>query len=123
MEKFITYDEYMDLINEFRSIYQELDKPIIPDAIDLLKKCKSAKEFKNKKDFEKFLNSQKYFSASYSHCYYSLKDLKDSYSGKKTSAEDCILLFETGHLLVAVWDDKNSIGYILPSEDTKQYIR
>ena len=105
-----------------------IDKPIIPDAITILSNNKNAIKFTDKNEFESFLNTQKYFSASYSHCYYSVDDYEDSrkggerwrrdYTGISEADRGCVLLFETGHEPVAIWDEMNKIGYILPKEFT-----
>lgn len=89
--------------------FDSIDEPMIPDAITLLSKNNSSIKFTNKNDFDNFLNNQEYFSASYSNCLY-----PDSVEFEK----DCVIVFETGHELVAAWDDKNSIGYILPENKT-----
>lgn len=103
-----------------------IDKPIIPDAINALSKEPNAVKFNDKANFDNFLKEQKYFSPSYSHCYYSIEDLEASYRGesewrdgsKGISEADkgCVMLFETGRELVAIWDERNRVGYIVPSE-------
>jgi hypothetical protein len=83
----------------------------------------SGKLFNNKIEFKNFLDTQRYFSASYSHCFYSPEEEAQwSRNGSKYTDDDSaqsIMLFETGRELVAVWDNKNSIGYIVPSQRNK----
>jgi len=103
-----------------------IDKPIIPDAIKVISSDKDSIKFTDKNKFNSFLEKQKYFSASYSHCYYSMDDYTASCDGDKRFRDGCIgiseadrgciMLFETGRKLVAVWDEKNKIGYIIPSK-------
>ena len=102
----------------------KLNNPIIPEAIGVLSSNPDAVQFNDKASFEDFLNQQHYFSASYSHCYYSEEDLDASRNGdpkfregtKGVSEADkgCVMLFETGRELVAIWDEKSQVGYILP---------
>jgi len=98
--------------------------PIIPDAIQVMSKNPSAIKFTNKNEFDDFLKKQKYFNASYSHCYYSKEDYELSKKGdsrfmeKNTGVSEsnrgCVLKKDSGDL-VAIWDEKNQIGYIVPS--------
>ena len=107
-----------------------INKPIIGDAIHALEQTPDVVKFTDKNQFEQFLNQQKYFSASYSHCYYSPEDLELSYkgdakfrngsSGVSEADRGCVLLFNTGHNLVAAWDESQKVGYILPQEIVKQ---
>jgi len=94
--------------------------PIISDGILLLSENPDSVKFNNKVDFENFLSQQKYFSASYSHCFYTPEEYQNwSKNGSKYEdfdSEQSVMLFETGRELVAVWDNKNSIGYIIPSK-------
>jgi len=108
----------------------KLDEPIIPQAIRIMEADPRAVQFNDKISFQNFLKQQQYFSASYSHCYYSEEDLqmareghpkfRDGHDGTKGISEadkGCIMLFETGHELVAVWDEKNQTGYVVPSKN------
>jgi len=99
--------------NIYRSKYghMTIDKPIISDAITLLSQNSNAVEFSDKSEFDVFLNKQPYFSASYSHCYYTEEDMEAN-----KPADNCVLLFETGREVVAVWDDINKIGFVLPKQ-------
>jgi len=100
-----------------------VDQPIIPDAIEVISKNPNAVEFSDKQSFDNFANQQKYFSASYSHAFYTPEERQEwSRNGSQYSdpdSENSILLFETGHEIVQVWDNKNSIGYVIPSESLK----
>lgn len=98
-------------IYQNKNNYLTLDKPIISDAIKILSENPDAIKFENKQEFEQTLSNQRYFSASYSHAFQTIED----YSSRN-SDEQSILLFETGHKLVAVWDNVNSIGFILPTK-------
>jgi len=107
--------------------HKTIDKPIIPDAVNVISKNPNAVKFTNKSEFDNFLDKQKYFSASYSHCFYSIDDLEASHRGepewrdgsRQISETDkgCVLLFETGHEPVAVWDEKNNVGYVVPKNN------
>lgn len=107
--------------------YETIDEPIISDAIKILSKNPNAIKFNNKQEFNDFKNKQKYFSPSYSHCYYSHDDLEASRRGEpewrdgntriSEANKGCVLLFETGRELVAVWDDMNKIGFVLPKNN------
>lgn len=114
------------LINE-NNIYKNqhsietINMPIIPDAINVLSKNNNAIKFTDIDEFKSFLNEQRYFSASYSHAYDSMGDYKNN-----NPNESSILLFETGHEIVATWDSTNNIGYIIPDDkkinsDNKKY--
>jgi hypothetical protein len=98
-----------DNIYQSKYGHTTLDKPIISDAIKILSENPKAIKFNNKQEFEQVLNNQKYFSASYSHAFQTIEDYNN-----RNSDEQSILLFETGHEIVGVWDDINSIGFILP---------
>jgi hypothetical protein len=89
--------------NIYRNKYDliTIDKPIIEDAIKALGSFNNVKKFTDEKRWKKFLDSQKYFQISLSRAYH----------GNKKS-ENSIIAFETGHELVAVWDDENQIGYV-----------
>jgi hypothetical protein len=116
---------------EYSNIYTDkyfkttIDKPIIPDAIKVISSDKNSIKFTDKNKFNSFLKKQKYFSASYSHCYYSMDDytascdgdkrFRDGCTGVSEADRGCVMLFETGEL-VAIWDEKNKIGYIIPSK-------
>lgn len=115
---------FTDFINENANIIANkynittVNDPIVPDAITVMSNIPEAINFTDRKKFDAYLDKQTYFSCSYSHCYYTKEDLQKSHKDGtyKNPAENCVMLFETGHELVAVWNDKNSIGYILPSK-------
>lgn len=88
--------------------YKTIEKPIIPDAILVLSQNENAVEFNNKEEFTDFLNNQRYFSASYSKAFDTMEDYNEM-----NENTDSILLFDTGHELVAVWDSNNNIGYVV----------
>lgn len=102
------------------------NEPIISDGLQVISKNKNAIKFNNKSEFESVLSKQKYFSASQSHCYYSTEDYLASQKGDEkfmnknvgTSEADngCVMIFETGHELVALWSEKDKVGYIIPSD-------
>lgn len=85
----------------------KLNDPIVGDGIDILKNIKSADKFSNKKQFDKVLKAQDYFSASASKTFLSADDLKN-----RKESENSVILKNTGEL-VAVWDDSKQIGYIV----------
>lgn len=70
-----------------------IDKPIIEDALALMMIDLRASEYSDRKLFDKVLDETRYFSASYSHCRYRDSDEND---------EGSVMLFETGHELVAL---------------------
>lgn len=95
-----------------------INKPIIPDAVTVLSKNNQVIVVNSKSEFKQISDAQTYFSASYSHCFYSL-DEYNAWTQKhviEARAEGSIMLFETGHEIVQVWDDKNQIGYIIPKK-------
>jgi len=100
-----------------------ISEPIIPDAIQVVSQNSNAIEFTDKQSFDEFANQQQYFSASHSHCFYSVEEKQEwSRNGGKYSdpdSEQSVLVFETGHKPVQVWDNKNSIGYVVPSESLR----
>jgi len=106
--------KYYEKVSKIKNAIK-LSEPIIPDAIKLISKSQDATKFTNRSKFDKFLDNQKYFSASESHCFYNKKDLEDFHKGKKDSEKKCYILKDTGDL-VAVWDDKNNVGYIIQSK-------
>jgi len=101
-------------------------EPIIPDAIQVVSQNPEAIEFNDKQSFNEFANQQRYFSASHSHAFYSVEEKQEwSRNGGKYSdpdSEQSELVFETGHEPVQVWDNKNSIGYIIPSESLRKNV-
>lgn len=104
-------------MKQFKTKLEEnISSPIIPDAMSEMLQNKNAIQFHDKKKFDKFKNSQKYFSLSKSHCFYTKNDLELFHKGIKASEEKCEMAFETGHKLAYVWDDKNSRGFIIPSD-------
>ena len=92
----------------------KLGDPIAVDAIDILSKIKPAVKVTKRKDFDKLKKSQKYFSASMSRVFNTADDFKN-----RIENDDSVITKDVG-VLVAVWDDANSIGYIIPSDDTVQ---
>jgi len=100
-----------------------VNKPIIPDVVEILSQNPKAVKFTDKQSYDEFANQQQYFSASHSHAFYSPEEqLQWSMSGGKYSdpdSEQSDILFETGREPVQVWDNKNSIGYVIPSERNK----
>jgi len=87
-----------------------LQDPIVPDGIKILKKNEDAIKFTNRAKFMTAWGKEKFFSASESWSYQSAEDQK---AGKKD--EQSVIWHETGRQLVAVWDDKQKLGYIVPS--------
>jgi len=94
--------------------FDVLYDPIVPDGVTLMKSNKNSKKFEDRESFIRFLKEQKYFSASYSRCFQDITDLREDREDKES-----IMLFETGHELVAIWDDKQKVGYILPADLTR----
>jgi hypothetical protein len=107
-------------IYKSRDGYFTISEPIIPDAIEAISKHPEAIEFRDKQSFDEFADKQKYFSASYSHCFYSPEEKEEWHrNGNKhndSDSEQSVMLFNTGHELVQVWDNKNQIGYVVPSK-------
>ena len=91
-------------------------EPIIPDVVKILSKNPEAIQVNNKKEFKTLLDKQRYFSSSYSHCFYSIEEYNiwSKTHTKSPEAESSIMLFETGREPVGIWDEKNQIGYIIP---------
>jgi len=120
------------LLNENSNIYfnkyhiKTIDNPIIPDAIEIMSNNPDVIKFTHKGNFDEFLNKQRYFSASQSHCFYNIEDYESFHRGEDQWRRDntgiseadkgCLMLFETGHELAAIWDSRNSVGYILPKD-------
>jgi len=108
---------------------ETINKPIISDALMVISKDENAVKFTNKEEFNSFLEKQKYFSASYSHCYYSEEDyqaaqrgdekFRNGSTGISEADRGCVILFETGRELIAVWSEKDKIGFIIPSDSLK----
>lgn len=109
--------------------HETINYPIIPDAINVISKNPKAIKFNNRDEFKKTLKNQEYFSASHSHCYYSVDDMEasqrnepdwmDGNTNISEANKGSILLFETGKEIVAVWDERNNVGYIVPSKTQK----
>ena len=95
-------------LNKSRIHIPKLDKPIVGDAIKILSNIKSAEKYTNVNNFKSKLNSYKYFSGSLSHAY----DSQAKYKGGVPNLNS-VIMKDTGDL-IAVWDDVNSIGYIIP---------
>lgn len=102
-----------------------MERYIIPNAIAEISKNPKAIKFTNKKEFEQTLDKQRYFSLSAAHCYYSEADynlskqgdakFRDGYAGISEANRGCMLKFDCGEL-VAVWNEQESLGYIVPSK-------
>jgi len=118
------YDTENELIFEAYSENRKPSDPIIPDALNWISKNANAVEFTDKNEFTTFLKQQNYFSLRDSHCYYSKHDLelarrgdpkfRDGTTGVSEANRGCILQKDSGDL-VSVWDEQNSIGFIIPS--------
>ena len=101
---------------------------IIPNAMADIAKNSNAIKFTDKKEFETFLDKQRYFSLSATHCFYSEADhqlsrngdkrFRDGYTGISEADRGCVLNFDCG-TLVAVWNENESLGYIVPSKNQK----
>lgn len=126
--KYLKYfEKYSEIENSniFWNKYNSktIHTPLIPDAILVISENPNAIKFTDKKEFTEFSDKQIYFSASSSHCFYNEEEYKESVmrgNKKSEEAENSELLFETGHEIVQVWDDKNKVGYIIPSDRTKK---
>ncbi len=127
---------HLKRINEFlfegidwsnKNIYQKelgseptVREPIIPDALMIISNNPNAIKFNNFEEYKEFAEKQVYFSSSHSHCFYSIEN--ENYFHKNGSKhldpdeELSELLFNTGHEIVQVWDNKNQIGYIIPGK-------
>jgi hypothetical protein len=114
-----------DSQNIYNNKYGDLTikSPIIPDAIQILSKNKNAIKFTNKNEFDNLANKEKYFSASQSHCFYTPNEhqewLNNGNKYSDSDSENSKIVFDTGHRLVQVWDNKNNIGYIVPADKSK----
>jgi hypothetical protein len=119
---------YLDFINEGKSnIYQHkhgypsIEIPLIPDAIEVISKNKNAIRYTDKKEFEEFANAQRYFSAGYTHCFYTLDEYNQWHkNGSKYTdkdSENSKVLKQFGEI-IQVWDEKNHVGYVVPSDKT-----
>ena len=99
-----------------------VENPIIPDVLKILSKKDNAVKFTDKNEFDKFAREQKYFSASHTHSFYSEKEMENWKKNniKDPDSEKSDIVFETGHEPVQVWDNKNKIGYIIPSKSLKE---
>lgn len=127
-------EKELKLINEEIHVnsygIKTINKPIVGDALEVMSQNKKALKFTNKEEFNSFLDKQQYFSASQSHCYYSVEDLEASYKGEERFRDGsrgiseadrgCVMIFETGHELVAVWSQKDGVGYIVPGTREKR---
>lgn len=81
------------------------DKYSIERNYDIMSNFIFSKKFDNKQAFENYLQTQRYFSASYAHCHH---------EGESAPDDNSILLFNTGDV-VAVWDDRIGSGYVSPA--------
>ena len=119
-----TFKPKLNEDNIYRNKYliTTIDKPLIPDAVKILSNNKNALAFHDKSSFDSFANQQKYFSASQSHCFYTEDEYNEfSQNGSQYVDPDSkasTIVFETGHEPVQVWDNKNNIGFIVPSNKT-----
>jgi hypothetical protein len=95
-----------------------ISEPIIPDALMIISNNPNAIRFNNKEEYDEFASVQKYFSASHSHCFYSMENKEyfhkngSHYADSDEGLSD--VLFNTGRDIVQVWDNKNQIGYVVP---------
>lgn len=107
------YDEFLNELFE----YPKLKAPLVPDAVEFLKDMEGVITVRTKDEYEKVTGEQKYFSASHSHCFYTQAEYeKWSKKGSKyddKNSEESDILKNVGDL-VAVWDNKNKVGYVLP---------
>lgn len=98
-----------------------IKEPIIPDAVEVISKNPNVIKFTDKNNFDEFINKQQYFSASHSHSFYSPEEKEEwSQSGGKYTdpdSEQSDIIFNTGRELVGVWDNKNSVGYVVPNNN------
>ena len=120
LDKTFKLNEENIYLNKY--MIKTINEPIIPDAIEVISKNPNAIKFTNKSEYNSFAKNQQYFSASHSHSFYN-KEENDSFSqnGSKyddQDAEQSDILFETGHEIVQVWDNKNNIGFIIPADKT-----
>lgn len=99
-----------------------IEKPIIPDAIEVISNNPNATEFHDKGSYDSFASQQHYFSASHSHCFYTEEEYNEfSRNGSQyvdPNSKESDILFETGHEVVQVWDNKNNIGFVIPADKT-----
>lgn len=89
------------------------DAPIIQEAINYLKRDKASVVY-TKSLFKSSVMEADYFSASYSHCFYS-RDTHAIWNGDVTKneidANNSIYLLNCGKL-VGCWNERDKIGYI-----------
>lgn len=107
--------------------HMTISEPIIPDAIQVISDNPEAIQFLNKQEYDNFANQQKYFSASHSHAFYSPEEMEqwrksgNQYKDKDSELSD--ILFDAGHEVVQVWDNKNRRGYVVPSKRNKENLK
>ena len=93
-------------------------EPIIPDALMVISNNPNAIRFNNYEEYKEYSGKQKYFSASHSHCFYSQENKEYFHNNGSQHADPdeglSDILFNTGHEIVQVWDNKNQIGYVVP---------
>lgn len=95
-----------------------LNMPLIPDAVELIKRYDPL-VVHDIEEFEKMVDEQRYFNASASHCFYSEQEYKEwSKNGCKYQNRDSerSVILKDSRDLVAVWDNKNGTGYIVPKK-------
>ncbi len=90
---------------------ETVSDPIIPDVVDILSKNPKAIKVRSKEEFDSIAEQQTYFSPSRSYCFYSEVEMS---GWQKThiqtkESEDSVLMFETGHEPVQIWDEKNKM--------------
>ena len=121
------YEKEIEGGNIYRNKYDILtvNKPIIPDVVKILERNPDSIKFTNKNAFIEFAEKQHYFSASHSHCFNSIEEYQvwAKEHIKTPDAEQSEMLFETGNQPVQVWDNKNGIGYIIPSSKLKKGLK
>lgn len=100
----------------FRSKYGHItiDKPLIDEAEFLLSGNPNVIEVNSKEEYDKLINQQQYFSASHSRAF----DNEEAYNKNIENIESDIL-FETGHVLVGLWNANTNKGWVLPKENIK----
>ena len=94
-----------------------INMPIIPVALALLESIGTKCDSKSQFDFE--LRKQNFFSLSLSHCFYDEKAYNEFHkNGSVNTNKDAVesVIAKNVGELVAVWDNANSIGYIITND-------
>lgn len=112
----------MNKIFKFKKFFQmnesSHERFLIPEALEEISKKENAIKVTSKEEFDRIAKKQKYFNAIQTHSFYTNTEYtewsKDGSTYTDKDSENSIILYNNDDI-VQVWDDKNSIGYIIPS--------